>query len=60
MKTWWSTRLYLLASLAQHLTPVRRILIVDSRRQPTVQTSAETAPATKERFIGQLSTTTIL
>ena len=29
--TWWSTRLYLMASLAQRLTEARRILVVDTK-----------------------------
>jgi uncharacterized protein DUF4062 len=54
VSTWWSTRLYLLAALANHLTQVRRILVV------------RTAPATSENpiagetFVGQLSTSSIL
>lgn len=43
---WWSTRLYLIAALAERLTRVRRILIVKSN-----------PPA--EQFIGQISTATI-
>jgi hypothetical protein len=43
---WWSTRLYLIAALAERLTRVRRILIVKS-----------SPPA--EEFIGQISTATI-
>lgn len=45
--TWWSTRLYLIATLAQRLTQVRRILVVSST-------------PTAESFIGQLSTRAIL
>ena len=33
--TWWSTRLYLIASLAQRLTQARRILVVDSSPDAT-------------------------
>jgi hypothetical protein len=43
---WWSTRLYLIAALAERLTQVRRILIVKS-----------SSPA--EEFIGQISTAAI-
>jgi hypothetical protein len=52
--TWWSTRLYLIAALANRLTQVRRILVVDS--SPTAPTKLPTA----ERFVGQLSTSAIL
>ena len=31
---WWSTRLYLIASLAQRLTQARRILVADTSAQP--------------------------
>jgi hypothetical protein len=43
---WWSTRLYLLAALAERLTRVRRILIVKSSTRA-------------EEFIGQISTAAI-
>lgn len=43
---WWSTRLYLIAALAERLTQVRRILIVKS------------SPLAEE-FIGQISTAAI-
>jgi hypothetical protein len=43
---WWSTRLYLIAALAERLTRVRRILIVKN-----------SPPA--EEFIGQISTAAI-
>jgi hypothetical protein len=64
--TWWSTRLYLLAALADRLTQVRRILIVDT--SPAVGTAIPgagasmpaLAPPPKERFVGQLSTSAIL
>jgi len=55
-ETWWSTRLYLFASLAQRLTQARRILVVDSS---PFQTPLPGLPA-DERFIGQLSTGAIL
>jgi hypothetical protein len=61
--TWWSTRLYLIATLAQRLTQVRRILIVDSRPDPERAGGAVPPPSpvqSVERFIGQLSTTGIL
>jgi hypothetical protein len=48
---WWSTRLYLIASLAQRLTQARRILVV--------QTNRDKIPI-RERFVGQLSTSAIL
>lgn len=61
---WWSTRLYLIASLAQRLTPARRILIVDgsARSQATnLKVSPRASPTlSEERFVGQLSTTAIL
>ncbi len=50
--TWWSTRLFLIAALAERFTGVRRILIVDSR-------GAAPGPRS-ERFVGQVSTGTIL
>jgi hypothetical protein len=60
--TWWSTRLYLMASLAQRLTQARRILVVH-----TVETrgsagipAQEATPSKEERFVGQLSTSVIL
>jgi uncharacterized protein DUF4062 len=43
---WWSSRLYLIAALAERLTQVRRILIVKGSPPP-------------EEFIGQISTATI-
>lgn len=46
---WWSTRLYLAAALAERLTPVRWLLIVDSARHPD-----------EERFVGLLATSTVL
>jgi len=66
--TWWSTRLYLIAALAERLTQVRRILIVNTPvtiaapvvagNQPA--TSAQAASAVEEQFVGQLSTGAIL
>jgi hypothetical protein len=56
--TWWSTRLYLLASLAQRLTEARRILIVDTRLDPSSTTTVQ--PPGRERLVGQLSTSAIL
>lgn len=50
--TWWSTRLFLIAALAERFTNVRRILIVDSRTTPPAPRS--------EKFVGQVSTGTIL
>ena len=60
--TWWSTRLYLIASLAQRLTQVRRILVVDTRPEPVPAGVAPPGPAqpAAERFVGQLSTSAIL
>ena len=62
--TWWSTRLYLIAALAERLTQVRRILIVNT---PVVSTAgiqpAVPAPlvsSSQEQFVGQLSTGVIL
>jgi len=64
---WWSTRLYLIAALAERLTSVRRILIVDSR--PIVQQTANYPPPppplpppseSSETLVGQLSTAAIL
>lgn len=55
--TWWSTRLYLLASLAQRLTQARRILVVDTRPDPDLATPP---PPGTERFVGQISTSAIL
>jgi hypothetical protein len=57
-ETWWSTRLYLIACLAERLTQARRILIVDTSR---AQTPLPGDPAeADERFIGQLSTGAVL
>jgi len=57
--TWWSTRLYLIACLAQRLTEVRRILVVDSGLLHTLPPGLP-VPVPEERFIGQLSTSAIL
>lgn len=46
VKTWWSTRLYLLAALAERLTQVRRILIVDTASVDADTTTARAAAAT--------------
>lgn len=56
--TWWSTRLYLIAALAERLTQVRRILIVDSGMAATQGGGAP--PSLEERFVGQLSIGAIL
>jgi hypothetical protein len=66
--TWWSTRLYLIAALAERLTQVRRILIVNTlftAADPVVAGNAPVAPAPvvslpEEQFVGQLSTGIIL
>jgi hypothetical protein len=55
---WWSTRLYLIASLAQRLTQARRILVVDT--SPLQTPLPGLPPPEDERFIGQLSTGAIL
>jgi hypothetical protein len=57
-ETWWSTRLYLIASLAERLTEARRILIVDSLRTQTPVPPH--AAQIDEHFVGQLSTGSIL
>ena len=62
--TWWSTRLYLIASLASRLTQARRILVVNTvRGAPPTRAggAALRAPQpVEERFVGQLSTGAIL
>ncbi|HRW07086.1 MAG TPA: DUF4062 domain-containing protein [Caldilineaceae bacterium] len=60
--TWWSTRLYLIASLAQQLTQAQRILIIDSRRDTAGRVVVPPAPSTAadEHFIGQLTTGAII
>jgi hypothetical protein len=62
---WWSTRLYLIASLAQRLTQARRILVADS--SPQIQATnlnlkkpRGSSALPEERFVGQLSTGAIL
>jgi hypothetical protein len=45
--TWWSTRLYLIAALAERLTSVRRILIVKS-----VSQAAQAGPAARAVVMG--------
>jgi hypothetical protein len=62
--TWWSTRLYLIASLAQWLTQARRILVVNTTpvagsKLPVAPNPAPPPPV-EERFVGQLSTNAIL
>ena len=54
--TWWSTRLFLIAALAEQLTQIRRILIV--RRSDAPPPSA--AGFWRTEFVGQLSTTATL
>ena len=62
--TWWSTRLYLIATLAQRMTQARRILVVDTRPDPAVAQPRVPDPGPagppEERFVGQLSTGAIL
>jgi hypothetical protein len=62
--TWWSTRLYLIASLANRLTQACRILVVNTTNVNELVSAGVAAPATtllvKERFIGQISTGAIL
>jgi hypothetical protein len=58
--TWWSTRLYLIASLAQRLTRVRRILVVDSKLPVGAVVPPPAPVQPEERFVGQLSTNAIL
>jgi len=58
--TWWSTRLYLIAALADRLTRARRILVVDSSPEAEAKSPPPpVAPRPVERFVGQLSTTAI-
>lgn len=61
---WWSTRLYLIAALANRLTVARRILIVDSTSTsgtvPADNIEPARHPRAEERFIGQVSTTAIV
>lgn len=56
--TWWSTRLYLIASLAQRLTQAQRILVVDTRASDMALSDPEQPAA--ERFVGQISIRAIL
>jgi hypothetical protein len=62
--TWWSTRLYLIATLAHRLTLARRIIVVDTR--PVAWPPAAGVPTStplqrvEERFVGQLSTNAIV
>ena len=62
--TWWSTRLYLIASLAQRLTQVRRILVVDTKPDEAPGVRGLAPPGSRqpaaERFVGQVSTSAIL
>ncbi|MEX3846239.1 DUF4062 domain-containing protein [Paraburkholderia sp. BR10882] len=62
--SWWSTRLYLIAALANRFTQVKRILVVDSRPADNPQQSpppVHESPALRdERFVGQLSVSAIL
>jgi|GEM_PF-967825 len=62
---WWSTRLYLLAALANRLTQVRRILIIDTSGTNTPNASvgkpaADAVPPADERFVGQLSSAAVV
>jgi hypothetical protein len=60
--TWWSTRLYLIAALAERVTNVRRILVV--RRVEDVQLAAPVGSDARVRapveFVGLLPTSTII
>ena len=61
--TWWSTRLYLIATLANRLTQARRILVVDTKPSahlPPAPLPPAPARPVEERFVGQLSTRAIL
>lgn len=53
--TWWHTRLFLLAALAERLTHVRRILIVDS-----AATRSRDALGRRSAFVGLVSTSSVL
>ncbi len=48
-EVWWSTRLYLAAALAERLTQVRWLLVVDSSRHPD-----------EERLVGMVPTSAVL
>jgi hypothetical protein len=62
--TWWSTRLYLIATLAQRITQARRIIVVDTKTAVMPATAGVPASTpsqrVEERFIGQLSTSAIV
>jgi hypothetical protein len=62
--TWWSTRLYLIAALAQRLTQVRRFVLLDTRptsaSAPAGALSSPTASQVEEHFVGQISTNAIV
>jgi hypothetical protein len=62
--TWWSTRLYLMATLAHRLTQARRIIIVDTKTEAVPTTANVATPSSvqrvEERFVGQLSTSVII
>jgi hypothetical protein len=61
--TWWSTRLYLIASLAEQLTQARRILVADASPPPQTtnfKVSRGSSALPEERFVGQLSTGAVL
>lgn len=60
--TWWSTRLYLITTLAQRLTQARRILIVHTKSVAEMATAGipTLLPLVEEHFIGQLSTNAIV
>jgi hypothetical protein len=67
--TWWSTRLYLLAALAERMTDVRRILVVNTASAEagtTATTAVSTVAGTlklsidEERFVGQIPTASVI
>ncbi len=62
--TWWSTRLYLIATLAQRLTQARRIIMVHSKPvavpMDAVDPPAPSSARIEELFIGQLSTSGVV
>ncbi|MGG5890125.1 DUF4062 domain-containing protein [Falsiroseomonas sp. HC035] len=62
--TWWSTRLYLIATLAERLTQARRILVVNTTLTKSPAAAGLAVPTTaspvEERFVGQLSVSAIL
>lgn len=53
---WWSTRLFLIAALAEKLTMIRRILVVRSVPNPRSPLAGD--PSTT--YIGQLSTSAVI